>query len=362
MHVHHQQAAATASEAWQRLVAGVLVAEPLQELEPQHSADEVPVAAELPGALQSEDPAGEGTPQNDDEAPVVEERPSAEVVPPAILRGISGRVITDVAARGPAARDHLVRLAQRQLQQFPWRAVEPGWIAEVVPEDALLRGWALATIPQELRPAVEDHLGIFWTAKAPVPPWFEAWFVRQATRRLCYPRRLPGENDPHGALHHLTALSPHQVRRALELHGLRAVAAAAYEAPRDQVAEVVFALPEGHREQVKKRVRERRFPPPAGWLARFDGARLDGLEGPEISARLALERFVVQARRSSRLSTAEVVRLGFLLPPQIGGVVDEVPGVEAVDADQFEDELRYDLRQLVAAGIVAPEPQHEEIF
>ncbi|HSS47889.1 MAG TPA: hypothetical protein VLX28_02975, partial [Thermoanaerobaculia bacterium] len=178
------------------------------------------------------------------------------------------QAVERLAGQPAPARPRLLELLRRELERPLGQWLHPSWLLPCLPRDPLLRGWVLAGLPAEVRHPLlqalggeaegEPEEGVSVLAYQ-APDGFGEWWNGELECLLAYPRPLPWSEEGASALGRLYRLSPRDLVRLLQFHGLRPLAAALAswgQERRDLVIAAAFHLPEILRRRLVERTQE----------------------------------------------------------------------------------------------------------
>ncbi|HVS02002.1 MAG TPA: hypothetical protein VMT16_04465 [Thermoanaerobaculia bacterium] len=294
--------------------------------------------------------------------------PAAEELPP----GLTPEDVARLADTDPPRRRDVLALARKKLASFPFEHVHPGWLADALPPDPLLRQWALSVLPPPVRDLVSPlarqqaqpaQSGIRVDATGP-PRWFAGWWRGELQARLGYPHPFPWRVDSQRPLTTLWLCSEEDAVTVLRWFGLRPLAAGLVQLQSQEVVRWLYALPVELRQRVVALVKERELAEVEGWRERLRALE-GGMPAEEIPLSLALE--AVAAQTHARDTGDDAVRLAYRLPQPLGerllAALDEGRADLAEPVGEpFDARLRHDLDYLLERRLVAPPAPFEEAF
>lgn len=273
------------------------------------------------------------------------------------------RFVDTAASLSGDRREELLAALRQRLETIPVERVHSSWLLEALPDEPLLRMWALDRMP---RPARQSVLAELKTTPDKVllrplhpPAWFADWWHRELRTTVSYPAPVPGGVERAAVLEYLDLLTPAEIERVLRWTGLRPLAAALRGLEQEAVVTLVLALPPHLRQRLGELSREDELPTTQPWFDRLCQIRearepVDiGREASELPLLLALDDLAAQA---PVLGSADgAARLAYRLPAKLGRKVlfrlAEGPGEFASrDPGEWQRLLARDFDELVRNG------------
>jgi hypothetical protein len=233
----------------------------------------------------------------------------------------SSALATRLLRQSEAQREPLLAILRQRLAIFPSEWIHPSWIAPLVPEDPLLRRWALGAMPPTVRRALLGELpaprgpGQIFIDRTDAPDWFAGWWHATLWAELAYPLALPGGRDEQQPVSLAWMLREDELETLLAAVGWRALAAAVRELPRDELVAFVYTLPQEQQSALVELARES-DPRGAAWLEHFSSLRERFRVPASLAVELALLDLAANAPPAGRGDDA--VRIAFRLPRERG--------------------------------------------
>lgn len=240
-------------------------------------------------------------------------------------------------------RGQLLQVLRAKLGTFPFHKVHPTWLVESLPEEPLLRHWALDSLPPTVRTIVARKAGKARQTRVvptPPPPWFFDWFQLCLKRRIGNLNPIPWLIQKDEPLTFLASMDGSELLTTLRFFGLRLLASAVVEWSQGEMVVELFKLKDPQRNHVVTLIRDRAIEIPAFWSERFQ-AMDQNLDRPLM---LCLQDLAEQAKYRGQRDHGK--RIAYRLDPDYGRILldylSESPheaysGSENWDANRLED-------------------------